>query len=53
MNRLYVRAGQSVSRGTALGLIGDTGVAYGTHVHFELRRGAELSGRINPRPYMK
>lgn len=53
MNRLYVRAGQSVSRGTALGLIGDTGVAYGVHVHFELRRGAELSGRINPYPYMK
>ena len=53
MNRLYVRAGQTVSRGTALGLIGDTGVAYGVHVHFELRRGAELSGRINPYPYMK
>ena len=53
MDKLYVRAGQSVSRGSALGLIGDTGVAYGVHVHFELRRGAELSGRINPRPYMK
>jgi len=53
MSRLYVRAGQSVSRGTALGLIGDTGVAYGVHLHFELRRGAELSGRINPRPYLK
>jgi len=53
MSRLYVRAGQTVSRGTALGLIGDTGVAYGVHVHFELRRGAELSGRINPYPYMK
>jgi len=52
MSRLYVRAGQTVSRGTALGLIGDTGVAYGVHVHFELRRGAELSGRINPYPYL-
>lgn len=53
MDRLYARAGQSVSRGQSLGIIGDTGVAYGIHVHFELRRGVELTGRINPSPYMR
>lgn len=52
MAQLYVRSGQAVGQGQALGQIGATGVAYGIHVHFELRRGAELSGRINPAPYM-
>ncbi len=53
MDKLYVSAGQRVSKGQALGLIGATGVAYGVHTHFELRRGAGLSGRINPAPYMQ
>jgi murein DD-endopeptidase MepM/ murein hydrolase activator NlpD len=53
MDKLYVSAGQSVSKGQALGLIGATGVAYGVHTHFELRRGAGLGGRINPAPYMQ
>lgn len=52
MARLYVGTGTSVGQGQALGQIGATGVAYGVHVHFELRRGGELGGRINPAPYM-
>lgn len=53
MSLLHVRSGQQVGRGTPLGVIGATGVAFGVHVHFELRRGAELGGRINPAPYMQ
>ncbi|HRY74174.1 MAG TPA: M23 family metallopeptidase, partial [Candidatus Dojkabacteria bacterium] len=53
MSQVYVRSGQAVGRGQSLGKIGATGVAFGIHVHFELRRGAELSGRINPAPYMQ
>ncbi|KKQ17242.1 MAG: LysM domain/M23/M37 peptidase domain protein [candidate division WS6 bacterium GW2011_GWF1_36_8] len=53
MDKLYVSAGQHVGKGQALGLIGATGVAYGVHTHFELRRGAGLGGRINPAPYMQ
>jgi murein DD-endopeptidase MepM/ murein hydrolase activator NlpD len=52
MARLYVSTGQYVTKGQALGLVGDTGVAYGIHTHLELRRGASLSGRIDPAPYM-
>ena len=52
MQRLYISTGQSVSKGQALGLVGQTGVAYGIHVHFELRRGSSLSGRMNPAPYI-
>lgn len=50
---LSVSAGQYVAKGQALGVIGATGVAYGVHTHFELRRGAGLGGRINPAPYMQ
>jgi len=53
MSQVYVRSGQAVGRGQSLGKIGATGVAFGIHVHFELRRGAELSGRMNPAPYMQ
>lgn len=43
----YVFAGQLVKRGQAIGEIGDTGIAYGAHLHFELRQ----RGRpINPYP---
>lgn len=53
MSKLYVSAGQYVAKGQAFGVIGATGVAYGVHTHFELRRGASLGGRINPAPYMQ
>lgn len=53
MDQLYVGTGATVGKGQALGKIGQTGLAYGIHVHFELRKGAELSGRINPAPYMQ
>lgn len=50
---IAVRSGTQVGRGQALGVIGDTGLAYGVHVHFELRRGEAWSGVINPAPYMQ
>jgi len=53
MDKLYVTTGQYVTKGQALGLVGDTGVAYGIHTHFELRRGAGLNGRMDPAPYME
>jgi len=53
MASLAVSAGQHVGKGQILGVVGATGVAYGVHTHFELRRGAGLSGRMNPAPYMQ
>lgn len=35
---LYVNAGQKVTKGTALGLIGTTGNSTGIHLHFEVRK---------------
>lgn len=48
MMNIYVRTGQSVSSGQAIGQMGSTGRSTGPHVHFELRRG---STQINPLPY--
>lgn len=51
MNKIYVRSGQAVSRGQALGQMGQSGTAYGTHIHFMLIQGGGWKW-INPAPYM-
>lgn len=37
MQRVDVQAGQTVKRGDSLGIVGSTGVAFGPHLHFEVR----------------
>ncbi len=50
MNRVNVKAGQTVSRGDILGFMGQTGNATGVHLHYEVR----INGRpVNPTPYLK
>jgi murein DD-endopeptidase MepM/ murein hydrolase activator NlpD len=45
----YVREGQSIRRGQALGAVGDTGRATGAHLHYEVR----LRGHpVDPRRYL-
>ena len=47
--RINVTVGQSVSQGQQIGIIGQTGRAFGAHLHFEVRvNGA----RRNPRNYL-
>ncbi|MGL5059907.1 MAG: peptidoglycan DD-metalloendopeptidase family protein [Microcoleus sp.] len=45
MAKIYVSSGQSVRRGTVVGLMGDSGSSGGPHLHIELRKGGE---RVNP-----
>jgi murein DD-endopeptidase MepM/ murein hydrolase activator NlpD len=37
MNSIFVRAGESVSRGQQIGTVGNTGNSTGPHLHFEIR----------------
>ncbi|MCM3487899.1 peptidoglycan DD-metalloendopeptidase family protein [Alkalihalophilus marmarensis] len=47
-SRNLVRAGQSVSRGQILGLVGSTGNSTGPHVHYEVRKNGRA---INPKGF--
>lgn len=50
MDQIKVKAGQAVSRGDIVGLMGHTGRATGTHCHYEVRVGGRP---VNPLPYLK
>lgn len=51
LKNVYVTKGQRVKQGQEIGYMGDTGKAYGFHLHWEVRQPNET--RINPLPYLK
>jgi murein DD-endopeptidase MepM/ murein hydrolase activator NlpD len=56
MSSMAVRAGQSVSAGQVVGRVGETGRAFGAHLHFELYPAGVKYGdvykAINPQPWL-
>ena len=52
-SKLLVSAGQTVKRGEAILAMGETGNAYGVHLHFEVRKGSPYySSHVDPAPYL-
>jgi len=49
---LPVNKGQRVDENTQIGIIGDSGRAFGRHLHFEVQTGASSTSRINPTKYL-
>jgi murein DD-endopeptidase MepM/ murein hydrolase activator NlpD len=56
MSSMVVRAGQSVSAGQVIGRVGETGRAFGAHLHFELYptgvKYGDVYKAINPQPWL-
>jgi len=50
LSRYDVEAGQAVSQGQVIGVMGSTGRSTGTHLHFEIRREGQL---LNPLNFLK
>ena len=44
--------GQKVSRGQPIGYVGETGDAYGVHLHFEVWKDSQYGQRVDPLPYL-
>lgn len=49
LKEVYVVEGQTVTKGQAIGYMGNTGNSYGAHLHFEIRKN---NIRIDPTPYL-
>lgn len=50
LKSVKVKKGEKVKKGQVIGIMGDTGKAYGRHLHFEVRNTKDV--RINPTKYI-
>lgn len=52
LSEIEVSSGETVVKGQELGLVGETGNAYGCHLHFEYRLASDLHTAVDPEPYL-
>jgi murein DD-endopeptidase MepM/ murein hydrolase activator NlpD len=51
LSSIEVTPGQAVLKGQSLGRVGDTGNAFGYHLHLEYRLASDLSQPVDPAPF--
>jgi murein DD-endopeptidase MepM/ murein hydrolase activator NlpD len=51
LSAIEVTTGQTVLKGQEIGRVGDTGNAYGYHLHFEYRLASDLHDGVDPVPF--
>ena len=49
LSKISVKRGQTVEKGDSIGVMGNTGHSFGTHLHFEVHKNGELQ---NPMKYL-
>ena len=49
---VYCKVGEKVDENTSIGYMGNSGNAYGVHLHFEVQTAYSSSTRIDPTPYL-
>ncbi len=47
LSKIEVRKGQKVKRGDVIGLVGNSGLSSGPHLHYEVRKGGEQVDPVN------
>ncbi|NHA68523.1 M23 family metallopeptidase [Phycicoccus flavus] len=53
MSRIDVVAGQTVLPGSQVGLVGNTGHSFGSHLHFEIQTSAVGDNPVDPVPWLQ
>jgi murein DD-endopeptidase MepM/ murein hydrolase activator NlpD len=51
LSAIEVNVGDTVLKGQEIGRVGETGNAYGYHLHFEYRLASDLETAVDPAPY--
>lgn len=51
MSQITTKVGDRVQRGQVIGKVGQTGMAFGAHLHFEVKQSFKF-GQVDPKPYL-
>ena len=52
LDSVSMRLNDNVSVGDKVGVMGNTGNSFGSHLHYEVRTGQKVATRVNPAPYI-
>jgi murein DD-endopeptidase MepM/ murein hydrolase activator NlpD len=53
LSSIEVTVGETILKGQEIGRVGDTGNAYGYHLHFEYRLASDLQNGVDPLPFFE